>query len=108
VGFGVVKPTEIFLGGDPTGRLSQIKWQSWGGAQAMGTGTSVYVPPNEPVAAGTEQPATVVAFDLGTCHGSLMYQAVEWYFPQHGGGFDSMTNYLDVCAGQHDGGSLGT
>lgn len=41
--------------------------------------------------------ATVVAFDLETCEGQYMYQAIEWYFPESGGSF-SPGNYLDVCA----------
>jgi hypothetical protein len=53
---------------------------------------------NQPVAAGTQQSATVVAFNLGTCAGKLMYQAVEWYFPQHGQSFSS-SHYENVCAG---------
>jgi hypothetical protein len=38
-----------------------------------------------------------VAFDLETCEGQYMYQAIEWYFPESGGSF-SPGNYLDVCA----------
>jgi hypothetical protein len=88
----------VFLGRDPTGNLSQIRWNTWGGTQAVGTGISLYVSPNEITAAGTEQEATVVAFDPGTCHGSYAYQAVEWYFPQHGGYFDP-GYYLNACTG---------
>jgi hypothetical protein len=97
-GFGQVRPAEVFNGGDPTGLVSKITWSSWGGATATGAGTSTYVAANQPVAAGTPQPATIVAFDLGTCHGKLMYQAVEWYFPQHGQAF-SASHYENVCTG---------
>jgi len=97
-GFGRVRPAEIFNGGDPTGLVSKITWQSWGAATARGTGTSTYVAGNQPVAAGTQQRATVVAFNLGTCHGKLMYRAVEWYFPQHGQAF-SASHYENVCTG---------
>jgi hypothetical protein len=99
-GFGQVRPAEIFNGGDPTGLVSKITWQSWGGGTATGTGTSTYVAGNQPVAAGTQQSATVVAFHLGTCGGKLMYQAVEWYFPQHGQAFSS-THYENVCTGTY-------
>jgi hypothetical protein len=99
-GFGQVRPAEIFNGGDPTGLVTKITWQSWGGATATGTGTGTYVGPNKPVAAGVPQSATVVAFNLGTCSGKLMYQAVEWYFPQHGQSFSS-TQYEDVCTGTY-------
>jgi hypothetical protein len=97
-GFGQVRPPEVDNGGDPTGLVTKITWSSWGGATATGTGTSTYVAGNQPVAAGTPQTATIVAFNLGTCDGRLMYQAVEWYFPQHGEAFSS-THYENICAG---------
>jgi hypothetical protein len=84
VGFGAVRPAEISLGGDPTGILTGITWQSWGGAQATGTGTGTYVAPGQTVAQGTPETATVVAYGLGTCKGAPAYQQVVWYFPQHG------------------------
>jgi len=99
-GFGQVKPSTVFNGGDPTGRVAGIVWQSWGGAEAIGTGIGWWVGPNQIVAQGTQEPATIEAFDLGTCNGRLMYQAVEWYFPQHGGHFDP-NQYENVCAGTY-------
>jgi hypothetical protein len=101
-GFGQVKPSRIFNGGDPTGLVTGVVWSAWGGAQAMATGTSDYVGPNQAVLSGTEETATVVAFDLGTCDGKLMYQAVEWYFPQHGQSFNPDT-YEDICTGSYVG-----
>jgi hypothetical protein len=97
-GFGQVRPPEVDNGGDPTGLVTKITWSSWGGTTATGTGTGTYVAGNQPVAAGTPQRATIVAFNLGTCDGKLMYQAVEWYFPQHGQSFSS-ARYENVCAG---------
>jgi hypothetical protein len=101
-GFGQVKPSKIFNGGDPTGLVTGVTWSSWGGAQATGSGTSDYVGPNQSVAQGTEQTATVVAFNLGTCDGKLMYQAVEWYFPQHGQAFNP-NQYENICTGTYVG-----
>lgn len=101
-GFGLVRPARIFNGGDPTGLVTGIAWGSWGGASATGTGTSEYVASGQPVAAGREEAATVVAFDLGTCDGKLMYQAVEWYFPQHGQSFRP-GQYENVCTGSYVG-----
>ncbi len=98
VGFGQVRPKEIFNGGEPTGMVSHITWKSWGGPKAIGTGTALYVGPNQPVANGTEETATVVAFNLGTCGGKLMYRAVEWYFPQHGQAFNP-SQYENICTG---------
>ena len=99
-GFGQTEPAKIFNGGDPTGLVTQIAWKSWGGPQAIGSGTSEYVGPGQSVATGTPQPVTVVAFHLGNCHGTLMYRAVEWYFPQHGQAFDP-SHYQNICAGTY-------
>jgi hypothetical protein len=100
VGFGQVKPAEISLGGDPTGVLGAITWQSWGGAQATGTGRSTYVGPNQTVAQGLLETATVVAYDLGTCKGATAYQKVRWYFPQQGETLGSgQISTIDTCSG---------
>jgi hypothetical protein len=103
-GFGQVKPSKIFNGGDPTGLVTHVAWSSWGGAQAEATGISEYVGPNQSVAQGSEQTATVVAFNLGACDGKLMYQAVEWYFPQHGQTFNP-DMYENICTGSYVPGS---
>jgi hypothetical protein len=101
-GFGLVKPTKIFNGGDPTGLFTNVAWSSWGGTQATATGTAEYVGPNQSVAQGTEESATVVAFDLGTCDGKYMYQAIEWYFPQHNQAFNPSA-YENICTGSYVG-----
>jgi hypothetical protein len=100
VGFGQAKPTEIFLGGDPTGLVSGITWSSWGGSQAVGSGASTYVAPNESAAQGSVQTATVVASDLGTCGGVAAYQQVIWYFPSEGQTAATTGNsVIDACTG---------
>jgi hypothetical protein len=99
-GYGQSRPTEISNGGDPTGIVTGITWQSWGGPKATGTGTGSYDPPNQPVSNSIQTTATVVAFDLGTCQGKLMYRAVEWYFPGEGQTFDPGA-YLNDCTGQY-------
>ena len=86
-GLGLVAPTSIFFGGDPTGAVGDIQWGSWGGSQAVGTGIADYVAPGEAVYQSTPQAAVIVAYDLGTCSGLLMYQMVSWYFPQFGQSF---------------------
>jgi hypothetical protein len=101
-GFGKIRPTMVFNGGDPTGMVAGITWSSWGGSTATGTGTSDYVGPNQTVAGGTQESVTIVAFDLGRCDGKLMYQAVEWYFPQHGQTFDP-SQYENICTGTYAG-----
>jgi len=99
-GFGLIKPAEIYNGGDPTGLLNQVVWKSWGGPKAVGTGESDYVSPTQEVAQGRQESATIVAFNLGTCHGKLMYKAIEWYFPQHGQKFNPR-QYEDICSGTY-------
>jgi hypothetical protein len=99
-GYGHVEPDTIFNGGDPTGRVKHIHWTSWGGAQAVGTGVSDYVAPNQATAEGTEEPARIVLFQLAQCHGRSAYNAIEWYFPQHGQTF-SPTRYINACTGQY-------
>jgi hypothetical protein len=101
-GYGHVRPVTVFNGGDPTGLVLHITWTSWGGSTATGTGISYYDGPRQYVAQSTAQRATIVAFDLGTCGGHPAYQAVEWFFPQHGGKF-SATTYINDCTGQYVG-----
>jgi hypothetical protein len=101
-GFGEARPATVFNGGDPTGLVTDITWSSWGGSTATGPGTNDYVGPNQFVATGTQEPVTITAFDLGTCDGKLMYQAVEWYFPQHGQTFNP-NQYENVCTGTYVG-----
>jgi hypothetical protein len=70
------------------------------GSQAMGTGIAEWIGPNQTVVSGKEEPATVVAFNLGKCDGQVMYQAVEWYFPQHGQSFNPH-QYENICTGTY-------
>jgi len=100
VGFGRVRPSKVCNGGDPTGLVTHVVWKSWGGSEAAGTGRSHYVGASQTVAQGSEEPVRVVAFNLGTCDGKLMYWAVEWYFPQHYQIFDP-TTYENICTGSY-------
>ena len=58
-GFGQVKPSEIFNGGDPTGLVTHVTWSGWGGPQAKATGVSDYVGPNQSVASGKQETAKI-------------------------------------------------
>jgi len=100
VGFGQVRPVEISLGGDPTGLVTGIFWQSWGGSEATGSGASTYVAPGQSVAQGTQETATVIASDLGTCGGKPAYQQVKWYFPSQGETLSTGANStVNACTG---------
>jgi hypothetical protein len=76
-GYGHVKPHKIFNGGDPSGLVKMIHWNSWGGARATGTGMALYVGPHQITAAGKIEKAHIVLFQLGTCHGRSAYNAIE-------------------------------
>jgi hypothetical protein len=99
-GYGHAKPSTIFNGGDPTGLMLHIHWSSWGAERAVGTGIAEYVGPHQSVAEGSQEIARVVAFQLGSCHGRRAYDAIEWYFPQHGERF-SARRYINPCTGDY-------
>jgi hypothetical protein len=97
-GYGTVRPVKVFNGGDPTGRIWDIAWSSWGQEQASGTGTAYWEAPGASVAESVPAPATIVAYNLGTCDGQLMYQAAKWYFPAKGESFNPAGHY-NICTG---------
>ncbi|HYB16139.1 MAG TPA: hypothetical protein VEF71_11795 [Streptosporangiaceae bacterium] len=101
-GYGQVEPQTISNNGDPASLITHITWSSWGGARAYGTGLATWVPPGQPAVNGVQEPATVVVFSLGTCAGQQSYNAIDWYFPQHGQQFSSQ-RYFDSCTGQRIG-----
>lgn len=99
-GYGQVRPTLIYDGGDPTGRLININWASWGTARATGAGLGWT--PGATVASGHWEPMHVVAFDLGPCRGHLAYRAIEWYSPRAGEHFNPHL-YINICTGKYVG-----
>lgn len=99
-GYGHARPTTVFNGGDPTGLVQHIRWKTWGGARAIGVGTGWYVGPHQSTAEGTQEPVRIVVFQLGYCHGRRAYEAIEWYFPQHGGRFQP-NSYIEACTGEY-------
>jgi len=99
-GYGHVKPARIFNGGDPTGLVTHIHWLTWGQSKAIGTGTAEWVGPHQDVAEGTPQRTRIVLFQLGSCKGRRAYDAIEWYFPQHGQRFDPH-DYINACTGTY-------
>ena len=98
-GYGQVKPRTIFNGGDPTGLVQQVRWRSWGGRRAIGSGIGYWLWPGLGVADGSVRArAVVVAYDLGRCRGKPAYRKIQWYFPRYGGVFDRY-NASDICTG---------
>ena len=80
-GFGQVKPHEIYYGGDPTGLVCHIHWNSWGGRVARGTGIGWYVGPRQSVNEGHSTAVNITASRLGTWHGRAAYNHLDWSFP---------------------------
>jgi hypothetical protein len=99
-GFGIAQPTAISLGDGPYGVGPTLHWESWGSPQATASATDAGMflgdPADSRIPPSNLGEATVVAFDLGTCQGRLVYQALEWYFPQHGQAFNPNT-YVNTC-----------
>lgn len=86
-------------GGDsfPGMVFSDLQWHGWGGPQATAETDAYFGGPGE------YRPVILFAFDLGNCHGSRIYRAVEW--PGHS--FDP-SSYFDTCTGEGVGQGWGT
>jgi hypothetical protein len=84
-GFGSAHPAAISNGGDPSGIVTKIRWSDWGGATAIGHGSSSIYKPNGgyyPRLVGIE----LRAQHLGTCSGKLVYRQLEIRVPKKPGG----------------------
>jgi hypothetical protein len=113
VGYGKARPSEIATGGDSSGSVSNITWTSWGGAQAIGTGTASYGAGNYGTCTAWKaahpgssedcsQRVPIVAYSLSDCNGHQGYHSIEWYFPLAGQSRDlSRPSYglpdYDIC-----------
>jgi hypothetical protein len=78
-GLGTVRPATFSLASMATGTIRQISWDSWGGPQATGHGVH-YDSTTNP-----DQPIRLVAQDLGTCGGQLVYRQIEEMNPGSSG-----------------------
>jgi len=96
-GFGSVKPNSFWNGGDPTGAAYDIKWTTWGGPTATGTGVAVDASVGI-VADAPTKPTDLYAFDLGTCDGHLMYQKLVWWFPSDGDTLQTSIQYAETIS----------
>jgi hypothetical protein len=86
-GFGTAHPSEIFNGGDPSGRVTKIHWTSWGASVATGSGLNAIFKPHGGYYA---QLVTIEmrAYDVGRCtpHGALAYRKLSVRVPSRPGG----------------------
>jgi hypothetical protein len=97
-GFGHVRPPNVYLGGDPTGNVTRLRWPTWGAARTIGFGTGWC--PGRTVAAGYYCSVSLHASDLGRCHGRRGYRGLAFYFkpgPHRPWAFGSRWN---ICSGQ--------
>ncbi len=87
VGFGTVKPKEIFNGGDPSGLVQNITWTHWGSSTATATGKTSIFKPHGGYYPGLVR-ADLRASRLGHCtaHGPLAYTRLEAREPSRPGG----------------------
>jgi len=88
-GWGAVRPSEIFNGGDPSGLVTRIHWSSWGAAVAAGTGLNAIFMPH----GGYYRQLVTIhlrAYDLGHCtaSGPLAYRKLQAREPSRPGGPD--------------------
>jgi hypothetical protein len=94
-GFGSVKPRTVYLGGDPTGDVTAIRWRQWGLGHAVGFGRGWC--PGRSVASGHPCSVALHAYGLGTCHGRLAYRTLAFYFKS--GTKWTVGSKWDVCSG---------
>jgi hypothetical protein len=97
-GFGIVRPRTVYLGGDPTGRVTQLRWSGWGSAETVGYGQGWC--PGQSVASGHVCAASLHVYALGSCHGRRAYRIMGVYFKP--GPRSNWTGgaRLNVCTGQ--------
>lgn len=96
-GFGAVKPRQVYLGGDPTGNVTKLRWLHWGSRTAVGFGTGWC--PGQSVAQGHPCAASLHAYDLGSCHGHRAYRTLTFYFKLRAGGRWVRESHFDDCTG---------
>jgi hypothetical protein len=94
-GFGHVKPPTVFLGGDPTGLVTELTWTSWGAPVAVALGSGFYTPPNKPTADSVKVPVTLDASDLGICKGHEAYRRMSFTFHYKGKAMKGST--VGIC-----------
>ena len=84
-GFGRAEPEVIFNGGDPSGEVSEIKWQSWGGPNAIGYGRNPIFKPGGGYYRALAR-VELRATKLGECANKAAYTRLEIRAPKRPGG----------------------
>jgi hypothetical protein len=74
-GWGDYKPVSIGYEGDGTSDFSRVSWSGWGQPRAYGHGVSLIFHPH---GGHVEVRGELRASRLGTCHGRLAYEHVDY------------------------------
>ena len=98
-GFGTAKPPTVYLGGDPTGYVSKLRWNRWGTDKTVGYGQGWC--PGRSVASGHYCMTSLHGYDLVTCHGRRAYRMMVFYFKPDPGRHWIAGAKLNVCTGQY-------
>lgn len=88
----------MFFGGEAESAVTQVTWASWGASQATGAGTGFDNVGSPYASIGHSAPETIVAFDLGICKGTYMYQEMKEFFPGEGESFATAQS-VNICSG---------
>jgi hypothetical protein len=99
-GFGATKPRTVYLGGDPTGYVSKLRWYRWGSRKAVGYGQGWCAGPSG-VAAGHYCKASLRVSDLGFCRGRRAYRVMAFAFKPDPRKRWEAGAKLNVCTGQY-------
>jgi hypothetical protein len=98
-GFGAAEPQTVFLGGDPTGEVSKLRWQHWGGRRSIGFGRGWC--PGRSVASGHYCTASLHLYDLANCHGLRAYRMMVFYFKPSPRRHWIVGAKLNICDGRY-------
>lgn len=98
-GFGTVKPQTVYLGGDPTGYVSKLRWEHWGSSKAVGYGRGWC--PGKSVASGHYCTAALHVSNLASCHGRRAYRTMVFDFKPSPKRRWEAGAKLNVCTGRY-------
>ncbi len=100
-GFGAAKPRVVYLGGDPTGYVSKLRWYHWGSSRAVGYGQGWCAGPSG-VADGHYCTTALHVSNVGICHGRRAYRVMVFAFKPGPRKHWEGGAKLNVCTGQYE------
>jgi len=88
--FGTVRPTGFSIASTAASSVGEIVWESWGEAEAVGSGTSQQNGAGEP-----KSKVWMLASDLGWCDGKWAYRGLQRAMDR--GALRTNEEVLDIC-----------